>query len=144
VIRRATPKDLTQITHVRISVQENHLSVGEMAARGITPEMITKAMHSGTLSAWVAEIESRIVAFSMADKASGRVFALFTMPDQEGRGFGSGLLQCCEVWLRDSGVRRAGLDTARNSKAVHFYEKRGWRLDTENSSSEDVEMIKDL
>jgi GNAT superfamily N-acetyltransferase len=144
VIRQATPEDLPQITHVRTSVRENHLSVEQMAARGITPEAITSARQSGALAGWVAESEGRIVAFSMADKATGRVFALFTIPDQEGQGLGSDLLKCCEVWLRESGIHRAGLDTSRNSKAVHFYEKRGWRLDAGNTGSEDVEMMKDL
>ncbi len=127
MIRESTPADLPQITDVRTHVIENHMSVEEMAARGITHQSITLDMLSGNLGCWVAEVESRIVAFSMADKRDGNIFALFTLPRYEGRGFGSKLLRNCEVWLKEKGCVEAKLDTDETSKANQFYLKRGWQ-----------------
>jgi GNAT superfamily N-acetyltransferase len=131
MIRQGTSADLSQITHVRTHVIENHMSIEEMAARGITHQSIRLDMLSGVLGCWVAEAESRIVAFSMADKRDGNVFALFTLPQYEGRGFGSQLLRNCEVWLKEQGWVEAKLDTDETSKAKQFYLKRGWQQSPE-------------
>ncbi len=145
MIRLATPADLERITHVRTSVLENHLSVEEMSARGITQESVRAEMKSGILAAWVAEANGEVIAFSMANKATARVFALFTLPGYEGRGFGSELLERCEDWLRKNGTRQAGLDTGRNTRALRFYLERGWREDLGASTFEhEVELKKDL
>jgi GNAT superfamily N-acetyltransferase len=131
MIREGTPADLPQITHVRTHVIENHMSVEEMAARGITNQSIALDMLSGVLGCWVAEAESRIVAFSMADKRDGNIFALFTLPQYECHGFGSQLLRNCEVWLKEQGCVEAKLDTDETSKANQFYLKRGWQRSPE-------------
>jgi GNAT superfamily N-acetyltransferase len=144
MIRRATPHDLGQITYVRTSVIENHLSVAEMAERGITHDTLTASMNSGALAAWVAEADGKIVAFSMANKMAGRVFALFTLPTHEGKGLGSLLLQRCEDWLRENGVRQAGVDTGRGTRAQQFYIERGWQEDAILSTADEIELVKEL
>jgi len=53
VIRIATAEDLPQITHVRTSVLENHMSVEDLAQRGITPQTIIEQMNKGVLRGWV-------------------------------------------------------------------------------------------
>lgn len=55
MIRRARIEDLPAITQVRTSVRKNHLSVEQMAARGITEATVAAAMVSGELVAWVNE-----------------------------------------------------------------------------------------
>ena len=127
MIRVGTPADLSQITHVRTSVIENHLSIEQMAERGITHVSITTLMQTGDLGCWVAEADGRVVAFSMADKRDGNIFALFTLPEHEKKGFGTQLLRCCESWLKDQGLKEARLDTGRASKAVGFYVRQGWK-----------------
>ena len=126
MIRVGTPADLPQMTHVRTSVIENHMSIEQMAARGINHASTTEMMLSGNLGCWVAEADGRVVAFSMADKRDGNIFALFTLPEHEKKGFGTQLLQCCELWLKDHGLKEARLDTGRTSKAVGFYVRQGW------------------
>jgi GNAT superfamily N-acetyltransferase len=74
----------------------------------------------------VVEDENLIVAFSMADKTDGNIFALITLPGQEGKGYGNALLAECEVWLKQNGLPKANLDTARGTTAHRFYLKRGW------------------
>ena len=63
----------------------------------------------------------------MADRRTGNIFALFTLPGFEGRGFGSALITCCENDLRSRGFSEAHLDTAPNTIAHRFYLRRGWR-----------------
>jgi GNAT superfamily N-acetyltransferase len=126
VIREATLADVPAIFHVRTSVRENHLSVEQMAARGITHESVGSDMAAGHLGAWIAEIIGQIVAFGIADRRDGKVWALFTLPEFEGRGLGTALLVTCEDWLREQGLPRATLDTARDSSAHGFYLRRGY------------------
>jgi GNAT superfamily N-acetyltransferase len=125
-LRAARIEDLPAIAIIRTSVRENHLSVEQLAERGITEESIAARMRSGNLGAWVTTIDAEITAFAMADKTTGNIFALFTHPDHEGKGCGSVLLTRCEGWLRQQGVKSMILDTAQKSKAVAFYAKRGW------------------
>jgi GNAT superfamily N-acetyltransferase len=125
-LREARIEDLPSITAIRTCVRENHLSVEQLAERGITEETIAARMHSGNLGAWVTTIDTEITAFAMADKTTGNLFALFTHPDHEGQGFGGALLTRSEDWLVQQGISRAILDTAQESKAVAFYAKRGW------------------
>jgi GNAT superfamily N-acetyltransferase len=126
VFREARVEDLPEITRIRTSVRENHLSVEDLASRGITHETTSARMNSGELGSWVATLNGDIVAFAFADKTNGNLWALFTDPAHEGKGCGSALLSKCENWLKDQGLAVAVLDTAKNSKAAMFYAKRGW------------------
>jgi GNAT superfamily N-acetyltransferase len=131
MIRRGVLADLPRITHVRTHVGENHLSVDQMAERGITQAGISHLMRTGDLACWVAEADTLIVAFSMADRRDGSIFALFTLPDYERRGYGAQLLKCCETWLGQQGIAEARLDTDHGTKAHRFYLSRGWKLSSE-------------
>ncbi len=145
MIRAGTPADLPEITDLRTSVVENHMNMEEMAALGITHATTTAAMLSGDLGCWVAEVDARIVAFAMADRRDGDLFALFTRPGFEKRGFGSRLLTCCEVWLKEHGVGEAKLWTARESYAAKFYLKKGWEISRETPADpRDVYLRKSL
>jgi GNAT superfamily N-acetyltransferase len=126
VLREARIEDLPAITIIRTSVRENHLSVEQLAERGITEETIAARMRSSKLGAWVTTIDTEITAFAMTDKTTGNLFALFTHPDHEGKGCGDMLLKRSEEWLKQQGVKRMILDTAQKSKAVAFYTRRGW------------------
>src|SRR5262245_58480878 len=99
MIRPMRPDDIAAVTLVRTSVRENHLSVEGMAERGITAERIITELTLDALGGWVAEAAGEIVAFSMADKRDGQLFALFTKPGHERRGYGAALLAEAETWL---------------------------------------------
>lgn len=118
--------DLPAMTHLRTSVRENHLSVEGMAALGITPESVIAELNAGHLGGWVAEEDGVILSFSMADRRDGHIFALFTMPGFEGRGYGTRLLSLATGWLREQGWERVWLSTDPGTTADRFYAARGW------------------
>jgi GNAT superfamily N-acetyltransferase len=123
--REATAADMPAISVVRQSVIENPLTVEQLAARGITNESVAAALLKD-LKGWVAEVDGRIVGFSMADCNERALFALFVMPDAEGRGIGGLLYGLAIDWLREKGARDLWLTTSADTKAARFYERRGW------------------
>jgi GNAT superfamily N-acetyltransferase len=126
-IRRATDSDIPAIFEVRTSVRDNHMSTEALERYGITPESIAHMLHSAA-RAWVAEVDGRIVAFSMADGASASIFAMFVLPSHEGRGLGRQLMSAAESWLFAEGSDEIWLRTDRNPdvRANGFYQHLGW------------------
>jgi GNAT superfamily N-acetyltransferase len=126
LIREATADDLPGITHVRTSVRENRLTREQLEARDITEASIATAFLADS-KGWVAEEDGEIVAFSIADRKAASVFALFVLPEHEGRGLGSALLDRALRWLEENGVERVWLTTAEGTDAAAFYTARGWQ-----------------
>lgn len=127
MIRAGVIADLPELTRIRTSVTENHLSVEQMAELGITHDSIGAEMLAGDLGCWVALEDGAIAGFSMADRRDASIFALFMDAAQEGKGHGTALLAACEDWLRQQGHAEASLTTERDSRAFRFYLRRGWR-----------------
>jgi L-amino acid N-acyltransferase YncA len=61
--------------------------------------------------AWIADVDGRPVAFSMAKSAERTVFAIFVRPGYEGRGLGRALMNRAEAWLFASGADEIWLTT---------------------------------
>jgi GNAT superfamily N-acetyltransferase len=125
VVREAIAEDLPAISRVRTSVRENHLNVKQLRERGITNESVAASFLADS-KGWVAVRGQEIVAFAIADRAERSIFALFVLPDYQGRGLGSRLLDVAQRWLRQSGATRVWLTTGPSTKAAGFYERRGW------------------
>ena len=89
--REAIAGDLPAISRVRTSVRENHLSAEQLRDRGITNESVAASFLADS-KGWVAVHGQDIVAFAIADRADRSIFALFVLPDYEGRGLGSRLI----------------------------------------------------
>ena len=126
IFREATAADLPGITRVRTSVVENALTIERLEERGITEASVAASFLSDS-KGWVALQGEEIVAFSIADRATASIFALFVLPGYEGRGVGGRLLNLALGWLWDNGAERVWLTTGPGTKAVRFYEKRGWK-----------------
>jgi len=129
MIRPGEPGDMTDLLALRTSVVENHLSVDEMAAIGITAETVLASIAAGERCCFVAEEDGAIAGFSMGDRRDGLIFALFTRPGHEGRGHGGRLLEATLAWLKAHGHEAAWLHTAPGTRAERFYLSRGWRSD---------------
>jgi GNAT superfamily N-acetyltransferase len=125
--REAVAADVPGIARVRVSVRENLLTIDQLEQRGITNESVA-ASFSLDAKGWVAVQHDEIIAFSIANKTEGSIFALFVLPSYENQGIGSRLLDLALQWLWDNGTERVWLTTAPGSKAAGFYERRGWRL----------------
>jgi len=125
ILRAATAADLPGIARVRTSVRENLLTVEQLRERGVTNESVAASFLADSRG-WVAEHDREIVAFAIADRASRSIFALFVLPDWEGRGLGSRLLELALGWLRENGATVVWLTTGPETKAAGFYERRGW------------------
>ena len=127
-IRVATVADIPALFTVRTSVRENHLGLGQLAERGVTPETIALMLDGEDARTWVAEERGDVVAFSMADARAGTIFALFVHPDAEGRGHGRALLRTAEEWLFGAGWETIWLQTAEETytRAHRVYRAAGW------------------
>lgn len=128
MIRAARQDDLPAITRLRTSVHENHLSIEQMAERGITEASTAAALAAGTLLGWVVEEGKVIVAFAMAEPTQQKLFALFTQPGHEGLGYGTALLEIAEIALKDRGCGQVTLDTGTGTAAIAFYQRRGYKI----------------
>lgn len=129
-IREMRPADLPTVTVIRTSVIENHLSVVEMAERGITPEGIIAEMAT-TLRGWLGSVDGVPVAFSLAKSDQGTVFAMFVLPSHEGLGLGRRLMTEAENWLFEAGWPEIWLttDVDPSIRAHGFYQRLGWATD---------------
>lgn len=126
LVREATAADLPGISRVRTSVRENLLTVEQLRERGITNESVAASFLVDSKGWGVAECEGEIVAFAIADRTSQSIFALFVLPDWEGQGLGSRLLDMAVDWLGANGATAVWLTTGPDTKAAGFYERRGW------------------
>jgi GNAT superfamily N-acetyltransferase len=123
--RVATADDMPGIARVRTSVVENAMTLEQLAQRGITNESVAASFLVDS-QGWVAEENGEIVGFSIADRATCSIFALFVLPEHEERGIGSRLHDLALDWLWANGVERASLTSGRQTKAAAFYGRRGW------------------
>ncbi len=120
--RQATPADIAAMTAIRLAVKENALS---------NPGRVTRRMYQDYLEklgrGWVCETAGNIIGFSYADNTDGTIWALFVLPESEGRGAGKGLLRLAVEWLFAQGWSEIRLGTAAATRADRFYAAQGWQ-----------------
>jgi GNAT superfamily N-acetyltransferase len=119
IIREATRYDVPALVAVRAAVRENILT------SDIPPERIVAGLEVRG-KGWVAEHEGRVVGFSMADLDESMIWALFLLPEWEGRGLGTALLERAVGWLWREGCESIWLTTEPGSRAEGFYAHLGW------------------
>lgn len=119
-IRFANLDDIPDLERVRAGVRENKLSTP------IPRERLFAAIESRG-RAWVAENDGQVVGFSMADNQTASIWALFLLPEWEGKGLGRRLLNESVRWHREQGHCAIWLSTAPNTRAEGFYEYLGWQ-----------------
>ncbi|RDI62245.1 GNAT family N-acetyltransferase [Microvirga subterranea] len=127
-LRAATPADVRTLFAIRTAVRENHMSLDELVAAGVTPDSVADLVQSPDAGTWIGLWDGEPAGFAMARQDPGDVFALFVLPEMEERGVGRALLTQAEAWLASRGLACAWLLTGGGPglRAAAFYEARGW------------------
>ena len=120
--RQAIPEDIPQIQIVRNSVKENQLSNPNLIPDELVKEFITKRGKG-----FVCEIDDKIVGFSIVDFVENNVWALFLLPDFEGKRIGKKLHQLMLDEYFSKTKETIWLSTEANSRAEIIYKKQGWK-----------------
>lgn len=123
-IRPALVSDVPHLFRLRTSVNENHLSVEQLAQMGITEETVA-GMIAASPCAWVAVVGDQPVGFSMIDMDEASLFAAFVLPTHQGRGLGRKLVLAAEEKLFEC-HEEIWLETGRETRAAGFYRSLGW------------------
>lgn len=126
--RKIHSTDITSLFSVRTSTRENTFTLEELHAVGITEDSVA-AMLETTHKGWLCEIDGKVVGFSIGDTITGELWVIAVLPEAEGRGVGSRLLQLTEETLADAGHAELWLETSadRSLRAYAFYRSKGWQ-----------------
>lgn len=139
-IRRATIDDIDAIYYVRTSVKENYMSEAELAEIGVTRESTKEVIINDTLPIWCAFINDELVGFSSVLPEERELFALFVLPEFEGKGIGSALHDVAVNWLFEKNPHKLiNLNTEKTARAFRFYQERGWVLTQGEAKSHMIE-----
>lgn len=91
----------------------------EAWAEGTVPSRYTEALRNGEI--FVIRCGDRVAAFGWMKTAPPEVRAIYVNPSQQGRGFGSKMLNFLELQLRNIGAAEIILGASLNAQS--FYEK---------------------
>ena len=119
--REATVNDIGAMSKVRLSVEENVLSNSALITLQMYEDYLEKLGRG-----WVCEDNEQIIGFSYAVSENNSIWALFVLPENEGKGVGKELLKLATEWLFSSGVSKVSLSTEINTRADGFYKSQGW------------------
>lgn len=119
--REATAADIPQIQFVRNAVKENKLSTPGLITDQAVLEFITIRGKG-----WVCEQEGKILGFAIADLQDDNIWALFVLPDQQGKGIGNQLQRLMLNWYFSQGKQSVWLGTLPGTRAAAFYRASGW------------------
>ena len=121
--REATVNDIDNYMVVRMAVKENVLNNPALVPREDNVAYLTKYGKG-----WVCEIENRIVGFSVVGLTQRNVWALFVLPEFEGKGIGRKLHDIMIDWYFSQTNDTIWLGTEQYTKAENFYKNRGWTV----------------
>lgn len=122
LFREATIHDIQQMQIVRHSVKENVLSNAALAT-DIDCEYFITAKGKG----WVCKEENVLIGFAIVDLKDNNIWALFVLPEYEGKGIGKKLHDIMLGWYFNQTKKIVWLSTAPNTRAEKFYRKAGWK-----------------
>ena len=89
--REITAADVPALFHVRSRTRENAMTLEELQRHGINPQSVTESLTNST-KGWLSEDAGQVVAFSMADHATGEFLVIAVLPEYEGKGIGGRLM----------------------------------------------------
>lgn len=119
--REAALADITQLQYVRHAVKENVLS-----DPSLVPDKDVEDYIINRGKGWVCEVDDKIVGFAIADLKDNSIWALFLLPEFEGKGIGRKLQELMLGWYFNQTKEKLWLTTAPGTRAETFYRKSGW------------------
>jgi ribosomal protein S18 acetylase RimI-like enzyme len=125
--REITAADVPALFVMRPKTRENAMTVEELARLGIDPRSVCEGLTQST-QGWLCEDAGEVVAFAMADRATGEFLVIAVLPEYEGRGVGGRLMVLVTEWLAACGCTRSWLTTDIDTqlRAYGFYRRYGW------------------
>lgn len=120
--REAKIEDISSIHVVRTAVKENTLSDPGLISYDDYVRFLTVRGKG-----WVCEVDDNIVGFAIVDLLGENVWALFLLPDFEGRGIGRKLQELMLTWYFSNEKEQLWLGTSPHTRAAEFYGKSGWK-----------------
>lgn len=114
--------DFEAVMKVRLAVKENRLLNVDAVTKQAYEDMICR-LGKG----WVCEADGQIVGFSIINIDDGSVWALFLLPEYEGKGIGNELHRLMVDWAFEHGKTTLSLGTDPKTRAESFYYARGWK-----------------
>lgn len=121
LFREAAITDVPQMQIVRNAVKENVLSDPALVP---DKDYVTYLTQRG--KGWVCEEGSIIVGFAIIDLKEHNIWALFLLPEYEGKGIGKQLHNTMLDWYFQQTDETVWLGTAFNTRAEKFYRLQGW------------------
>lgn len=120
--RQAVIADIPAMHLVRMSVKENVLSDPSVVKESDYAEYIASRGKG-----WVCESGGNLIGFCIVDLKEKNVWALFILPEFEGRGAGKLLHDHMLQWYFLHSDKPLHLSTAAGTRAEAFYRINGWQ-----------------
>jgi len=98
IFRRTAPADLSMLFDIRVAVKENIVTQEFLTFIGITIESLSALLET-THHGWLCEVDGQIVGFAIGNKSNSELEVIAVLPDHEGKGIGSRLVNLVQVWL---------------------------------------------
>ncbi|MDB5200785.1 MAG: family acetyltransferase [Ferruginibacter sp.] len=122
IIREAIVEDISRMQQIRNAVKENMLPDPGLV-RDEDYDLFMNEKGNG----WVCAIDEKVVGFAIVDLQDHNVWALFILPEFEGRGIGKALHEQLLNWYFNQTKTTLWLGTAYNTRAEKFYRAAGWK-----------------
>ena len=131
--------DVDALFEVRANTRQNPLSRAALAELGITPESTSAALINGTIVGSICTSQERVVAFCSGAVETGEILVLAVLPEYEGLGIGTQLLNRVVARLQSAGAQRLWLAAAADPtvRAHGFYRALGWQATGERTANGD-------
>ena len=128
IFREIESKDIQNTFEVRLSTNENQVTLEYLAGIGITPKSIEDGL-AGPLKGWLCEVSGKAVGFSLGNKETGEMMVVAVLPEYEKLGIGKKFMESIQDWLFSYAHEEIWLLATPDPKlrASGFYKKLGWK-----------------
>ena len=126
-IRQIEVADIPDLFRIRVSTDENCLSMDQLAALGITETTVRQKL-STSYRGWLCKEDGKTVGFAIGDRSTGELWVIAVLPTHIRRGIGGALLEKVHDWLFAEGCTELWLTTDIDPalRAYAFYLRHGW------------------